>query len=309
MTFAANKESQSITINNRHTIHGNVTFANKAMNLVIADGATVLIFGDLSISNKIDLNSGGTLVVTGTLNKSGNQGSFTGDGRVYAGTYSGSAEDFVPGDVATADQQQSLDELETDNTDGSLDEVINAINNGTSLPIVLKYFQLSQTQDGVTLDWATLSEENFHYFEVQRANSDGQFETIAEIEGNGNTSDEITYSWTDHNPLEGINYYRLESVDFDGYREVFSTTAITHSQEHTQFSIYPNHIKENGILSLSGISDARSSLTFVDRNGKTVYQSDLIEASFKLPDTMGAGVYILIYQSAEMIQTQRLIVR
>ncbi len=202
MTFATNKEAQSFTINNRLTIYGNVTFANKAMNLVIADGATVLIFGNLTLNNKINLNSGGTLVVTGTFDKAGSQGSFLGDGKVYAGSYSGDAEDFTPGDAENnADQQQSLADLETDNTDGSLDEVINAIETGTPLPITLKYFKLAQSTQGILLDWATLSEENFDYFEIQRAGNNGAFEVINTIKGNGNSTDVKKYSWIDESPL------------------------------------------------------------------------------------------------------------
>lgn len=309
MTFATNKEAQSFTINNRLTIYGNVTFANKAMNLVIADGATVLIFGNLTLNNKINLNSGGTLVVTGTFDKAGSQGSFLGDGKVYAGSYSGDAEDFTPGDAENnADQQQSLADLETDNTDGSLDEVINAIETGTPLPITLKYFKLAQSTQGILLDWATLSEENFDYFEIQRAGNNGVFEVIKTIKGNGNSTDVKKYSWIDESPLFGINYYRLESVDFDGYRETFPMEAIKNSEKSAKFSIYPNHIDKNGVLSISGVSLTDAEILFIDNTGKVKYQTNAVSEKITLPYNIESGVYMILYKQGQNVQTHRLIV-
>ena len=81
MTFAANNESRALTINDTLIIHGNVTFSNKAMDFNIGS-ATVIITGDLTVGNRLDLDSDGTLVVMGKFSKTGSQGSFTGSGTV-----------------------------------------------------------------------------------------------------------------------------------------------------------------------------------------------------------------------------------
>lgn len=96
LTFAANNAARSITVNGTLVIYGNVDFGNDAMDLVISSTGMVIILGDLSMKNKIEMNNGGTLVVQGTFNKTGNQGSFVGNGGVYAGSYTGDAAGFVP---------------------------------------------------------------------------------------------------------------------------------------------------------------------------------------------------------------------
>ena len=43
------------------------------------------------------------------------------------------------------------------------------------------------------------------------------FQSIAKVKGNGTTTQRHDYFLDDEKPYIGKNYYRLKSVDFDGY--------------------------------------------------------------------------------------------
>jgi len=72
---------------------------------------------------------------------------------------------------------------------------------------------------GNNLKWATASESDNDFFSLQRA-SDGQnFETIAKINGAGNSNQSNAYAFLDEEAPVGIAYYRLIQTDFDGVEE------------------------------------------------------------------------------------------
>ncbi|MBK6498597.1 MAG: T9SS type A sorting domain-containing protein [Saprospiraceae bacterium] len=58
------------------------------------------------------------------------------------------------------------------------------------------------------------------------------------VNGNGNTSDEKHYTFTDTKPLLGMNYYRLRQIDFDGRFEYSHIVSVTFETDEVE--IYPN---------------------------------------------------------------------
>jgi hypothetical protein len=89
---------------------------------------------------------------------------------------------------------------------------------GTStLPIELLSFEVEKENDQVNVAWVTGSEINNDYFEVY-ASADGiVWESIAVVNGAGNSFIVNKYSTID-NDIKGytVKYYKLKQVDFDG---------------------------------------------------------------------------------------------
>ncbi len=90
------------------------------------------------------------------------------------------------------------------------------------VPVELTYFDGQKRQNGVDLFWHTASEENNSGFHVERraiggVESEGQWSSIVFVGGNGTTTDEHNYSYTDNNVRLGNTYqYRLMQVDMNG---------------------------------------------------------------------------------------------
>ncbi|MEL6252401.1 MAG: T9SS type A sorting domain-containing protein [Bacteroidota bacterium] len=122
----------------------------------------------------------------------------------------------------------------------------------TPLPVNLLAFKASIVNEKhVRLDWQTLSERNNDYFSLERSDSGVEWENIANIPGAGNYSSLSTYSHTDYLPYDGLSYYRLKQIDFDGR---FSFSPIKQVNIETRLkqavSLAPNPV--SGILILEG---------------------------------------------------------
>src|SRR5690606_39002627 len=86
----------------------------------------------------------------------------------------------------------------------------------TLLPVELLYFK-GIYKDGYTeLTWETLSETNNDYFTIEESRDGKNFEEVASVEGAGNSSKKISYSYTDTRNLSGQIYYRLRQTDYNG---------------------------------------------------------------------------------------------
>jgi hypothetical protein len=87
------------------------------------------------------------------------------------------------------------------------------------LPVELLFFTGKKlNENNIALDWATASELNNNYFEIERSNDAINFSSIGNVASkatNGNSNYKIDYQFIDNAPLQGINYYRLKQVDID----------------------------------------------------------------------------------------------
>ena len=85
------------------------------------------------------------------------------------------------------------------------------------LPITLSSFNAQLTAEKtVHLLWSTAAETNNAYFDIQRSADGKLFESIGRVAGAGQSYSDLAYSFYDLQPLNGLNYYRLRQVDFDG---------------------------------------------------------------------------------------------
>jgi len=94
------------------------------------------------------------------------------------------------------------------------------------------------------LTWATASEINHDRFEVERvimaANRlVGNFEPIGTVPSHGNSSALNRYHFTDHEPADGTNCYRLRSLDLDGSFEYSNVACVRFDQPGTM-RVFPN---------------------------------------------------------------------
>ncbi len=113
--------------------------------------------------------------------------------------------------------------------------------NSTPLPIELLSFTGKNYDDKNILKWSTASEINNDYFTLEKSKDAITFQPIANMDGAGNSTAVLNYSFTDEMPFAGINYYRLKQTDFDGAISYSSTIALnSNSKSDIDFLIFPN---------------------------------------------------------------------
>ena len=152
----------------------------------------------------------------------------------------------------------------------------------------------------VLLNWATSSENNNAYFEVQRSADGISFQSIGQVPGNFTTSIEHQYSFTDNNPKSGTNYYKLKQVDLDG-NFTYGNTISVKNNAVSNFSISPNPAINNLIVTHPA-GDQHSSIRLVQADGKRVLTQNIaagaIQSSLDI-SKLTPGVYFVLVNSGK----------
>ncbi len=177
------------------------------------------------------------------------------------------------------------------------------------LPVELVSFDGEENNGSVTLSWATATELNNDYFEVQRSLTGESFEVIGMVTGNGTTNELIMYGFTDLTPTKGMNYYRLRQVDYDGQFEFSQTILIdAGTDDKIDFKVYPNPVTDNQFnLSYSASENERFHVTMVDHTGKYHYKKTFTGATGNIQivpaHTLAPGIYYVKIESDGIIRT------
>jgi hypothetical protein len=184
------------------------------------------------------------------------------------------------------------------------------------LPITLTDFSARPVNSNVDLSWSTSSETNNDFFEVQRSNNpEAGFEAIGKVVGNGTTTTTTNYEFTDENPAEGINYYRLEQFDYDGTSEVSPIVLVEMAvSAQRSVAVFPNPLKAGGRMTVrlnGNWAEGATQLTLVDGTGRIVSEwTGRSNGSLNtdLP-VVKAGVYQLIATDGKERRVTRLMVK
>ncbi|MCW5900382.1 MAG: hypothetical protein KIT10_14035 [Flavobacteriales bacterium] len=97
---------------------------------------------------------------------------------------------------------------------------------GLILPVELAYFTGHASGPANVLLWATASEENTHYFSVERSADGENFTGMQMVDAAGHSMETRHYRFDDQMPLAGTSYYRLRIVDHDGSMKLTDIVAI-----------------------------------------------------------------------------------
>ncbi|MGV3609861.1 MAG: CUB domain-containing protein [Fluviicola sp.] len=173
------------------------------------------------------------------------------------------------------------------------------VNCGASLPIGLVSFDAKAVNNNsVNLYWETSSEQNNDYFVIERSVSgyDG-WEEIAMVDGAGNSQTSLYYSAIDQLPLNGVSYYRLKQIDFDGQERVHEMESVYIDIAGVgDLVIFPNPATE--LVTLKGDIVSLSTFKLLNAMGQDVRMN---VSSYKQGDgtlvldisSLRSGVYLV----------------
>jgi hypothetical protein len=142
------------------------------------------------------------------------------------------------------------------------------------LPIQLLTFDAKLTSDKqVDLSWVTASETNNDFFTLEKTRDGVSFETVAIVDGAGNSTSKLHYDRIDNNPYTGRSYYRLKQTDFNGKYAYSSIVAIENAnQEKNQLTIFPNPSPDGSVnINIQGNQSEQVTIQLIDLLGKIVY--------------------------------------
>lgn len=165
-------------------------------------------------------------------------------------------------------------------------------------PVEWLGFEAVYEKQNAHLDWATASEINSHYFEVQRSFDAIDFESIGKVDAKGNANTVTNYQYLD----KGVNllsraklYYRLRQVDFDGQWEYSNIVELNISDRAFGLKVYPNPASSTLTVHNTHPNGKSMEILLIDVRGKFI-RNGVIEPSQKLEwsvNDLARGVYYL----------------
>jgi Secretion system C-terminal sorting domain len=119
--------------------------------------------------------------------------------------------------------------------------------NEVVLPVELASFTAMLISDSkVDLKWTTAVEKNLSHIVIEKSLDGKEFADAGVVFANGNTSDEMNYSYSDKlNASQTVVYYRLRFEDIDGHKQFSPIRAIRIAKQNEQkvtILTYPNPV-------------------------------------------------------------------
>ncbi len=166
---------------------------------------------------------------------------------------------------------------------------------GSTLPVELISFTAELEEKSTILNWATASEINNDYFEVERSLDKENFETFAKVEGAGNSNIVLNYSAADNSLSDGVVYYRLKQTDFDGAFEYSSIIAVTRNGEKI---LIEDYIYDGDRISFNYFNpnNESSTITLVDNMGRIIETLEVNTSSSRIvfnANKLKTGLYVI----------------
>lgn len=132
-------------------------------------------------------------------------------------------------------------------------------NPASVLPMTPDNFSVTKlSPDAALAKWTVDPGSGWGYFTLQRSTDGLQFTSIGTEAATGNNSIHEDYSYTDHSPLRGINYYRLAMVNAVGNIFYSPIGILTFGEPSCPVTLYPIPTKDILHISAPGIPEART---------------------------------------------------
>ena len=164
-----------------------------------------------------------------------------------------------------------------------------------ALPVNINDFRVISLVNAMKISWQTATEQNTSHFIIQRSTDGSSFTDIGTVKAIGSGAN--SYSSTDNKPTNGINYYRLESVDKDGASTFSKVVSCELSVVSKQLTVYPNPAKSSVTVRGSHIASVQV-IDNIGRVVKVVEFKDAANPSLSVSG-LGAGVYHLRIQTTD----------
>lgn len=170
------------------------------------------------------------------------------------------------------------------------------------LPLRTIALKASPKQNTILLQWNTTGETAMNKYAVEKSTDGITYNKAYETPAQNTAA--AQYSWTDTEPAEGVNYYRIQAVNKDG-SYVYSNVERVNMKTENRFTVYPNPAKRGETVTIKAdkVHQGKITVTLINADGKTVLNNIQTIANDRstiaLPDNLATGKYVLKITDAE----------
>lgn len=179
----------------------------------------------------------------------------------------------------------------------------------SAVPVTLNSFTAAQNGNSNLLKWQTSQESNSSYFGIERSNDGSNFVEVGRVNAAGNSSLISNYQFTDKQPVNGTNFYRLRVVDKD-HSFKFSEVVSVKNTVASKLNLYPNPAKSMVTVELQSVKAEGVQLSVTNAAGAKVIsmETKLINGLNKINvdvSKLPNGIYYLNIQSEGRNEIQK----
>ena len=168
----------------------------------------------------------------------------------------------------------------------------------TVLPVQLLDFTATKQKTSVLLQWKVDNEINLSYYQIERSTDGNIFKVLGKVSAQAGNSTIKNYNYTDTDPGNGKNYYRLKMVDVNG---TFSYSPI----REINFAIssivllYPNPVHSELKIQVYKNNTLANTATLYSLYGQKLL-TKVFSGSVSLSlNALPAGTYIVLVNDGE----------
>lgn len=174
------------------------------------------------------------------------------------------------------------------------------------LPVEWISFDLVPLENEIQLQWITASEINSDFFTIEKSINGINFEPLVNLPAAGNSFSSSYYEFTDSNPFDGLNYYRIKEVDLNGeisYTNIRSAYVLSDKLETNIF------YSENG-TEISASCEEDLSIEIYSLTGQHIHSENnststlILNSSFITP-----GIYIATIACKSRFENHKIVIR
>ncbi|TZF81166.1 hypothetical protein FW774_19125 [Pedobacter sp. BS3] len=171
------------------------------------------------------------------------------------------------------------------------------INGVTStLPVTLTSFTAKKQGTTALLNWQTASEQDNAYFDILRSQDGSNFSSIARVTGKGTTTEYSTYTFTDFNPQNGLNYYRLKQVDQNGNEKILADAYADMGLTDEHLNVYADASQQKVNLFVYAHTEGPATVQITDISGHAIANASVALTkgynTLTVPALLSKNIYI-----------------
>jgi|GEM_PF-5629942 len=181
------------------------------------------------------------------------------------------------------------------------------------LPVRLLELKAQASMGVITVSWNVSNEENMIRYEIEKSTNGRTFTKIGEVAALNRLIPSL-YNFSDQNPVNGINYYRLRMIDQTSAK-FSSIVRVDLDGKQNSITVFPNPAAQNITLQLSNMQKGTYELLLYTNTGQVAFKRSVYHdggsssKSITLPNGLTRGVYNVLIRTDKKVHSQLLMIQ
>ena len=163
----------------------------------------------------------------------------------------------------------------------------------STLPVTFTSVKAYLQSKNINVEWNVDNERNIQQYEVEKSTDGNHFAKVTVLPATANSGHSAAYNFIDKNAVEGINYYRIKSVDDNGKIFYTNIVKVIVASIKEEIIVYPNPVINGKInLQLNNEPDGNYGLRIFNKAGQQILEKKIQHSSADNRETIQLSNYI-----------------